>query len=64
MRKNTMLGLGAALLVVVSTFFPMISGNELVEELSSLWGGADEDNQTVAIIILVLSGLMGLFSFL
>jgi hypothetical protein len=64
MRKNTMIGLGAALLVIVSTFFPMISGNELVEELSSLWSGADEDNQTVATIILVLAGLMGLFSFL
>ncbi len=67
-----MIGLGAALLVIVSTFFPMISGNDLAEELSSLWNSTEnemyfeiaKENQTRGIIILVLAGLMGLFSFL
>jgi len=67
MRKNTMIGLGAALLVIVSTFLPMISLNTPMagmEDLGSLWKSSDEDSQTVATIILVLAGLMGLCSFL
>lgn len=64
MRKNTMIGLGAMALVIISTMFPMISGNEMVEKMSSLWSAGDESSSTVAIIILVLALLMGLFSFL
>ena len=64
MRKNTMIGLGAMVLVIVSTMFPMISGNEMVEKMSSLWTAGDDSSSTVAIIILVLAVLMGLFSFL
>ncbi len=67
MRKNTMLGLGAALLVIVSTFLPMISLNAPMagmEDLGSLWKSPDEDSQTVAKMIIVLAGLMGLCSFL
>lgn len=64
MRKNTMIGLGAAALVIISTFLPMLSGNELAEQFSSMWNGEVESNTTVATIILVLALIMALFSFL
>ena len=72
MRINTVMGLIATILVIVSTFFPMISGNEIYENLTSLWAN-DEfglnvndtiGKKTIAIIIIILAALMGIFSML
>ena len=70
-----MIGLGAMVIVIASTFMPMLSANSelsglmkgLGEELqnqSSLWKATDDSSSTVAILIIVLASLMGLFSFL
>ncbi len=61
MRKNTMIGLGAMALVIVSTFLPLIKYAGM--DSPSVWG-AGENGQTVGIIVLVVSLLVGLFSFL
>ena len=70
-----MIGLGAMVIVIASTFLPMLSANSeltgfmkgLGEELqkqSSLWKADDDSSSTVAILIVVLAGIMGLFSLL
>ena len=64
MRKATMIGLGAAGLTVLSTFFPMLSGGELIEKLSSVWGGENETMQQVGIMMLIIAAFIGLFAFL
>ena len=70
-----MIGLGAMVIVIASTFLPMLNVNakmlegfgELVEKLqneTSLWKAEKEGSATVGVIIIVLASLMGLFSFL
>jgi len=59
MRKNTMLGLGAALLVIISTFLTLIT----VAGVSATVWTLREDT-TVGIVLLVIAGLMGVFSLL
>ena len=61
MRKNTIIGLGAMALVIISTFLPLIKYLEM--DSPSVWG-AGPNGETVGIIVIVLAGLMGLFSFL
>lgn len=56
-----MIGLGAMALVIVSTFLPLIKYAGM--DSPSVWG-AGENGQTVGIIVLVVSLLVGLFSFL
>ncbi len=70
-----MIGLGAMAIVIASTFMPMLSTNgeltgfmkglgEELQKQSSLWKADDDSSSTVAILIVVLAGFMGLFSFL
>ena len=70
-----MIGLGAMVIVIASTFMPMLDVNAkmlegfegLLEKLqneTSLWKSEKEGSSTVGIIIIVLASLMGLFSFL
>ncbi len=70
-----MIGLGAMAIVIASTFMPMLSANgeltgfmkglgEELQKQSSLWKADDDSSSTVAILIVVLAGFMGLFSFL
>ncbi|MEN9998740.1 MAG: hypothetical protein RI922_1730 [Bacteroidota bacterium] len=61
MRKNTMIGLGAMVLVIISTFLPLIKYAGM--DSPSIWA-AGENGQTVGIIVMVVSILVGLFSFL
>jgi len=56
-----MIGLVAMLLVIISTFLPLIKYMDM--DSPSVWG-AGENGQVVGIVVLVLAGLMGLFSFL
>lgn len=56
-----MIGLGATLLVIVSTFLPLIKFAGM--ESPSIWGSG-ENGTVVGIIVFVLAGLMGLFSLL
>jgi hypothetical protein len=64
MRKTTMIGLGAAGLTILSTFFPMLSGGEMIEQLSSMWGGDNETMRQVGIMMVIIGALIGLFAFL
>lgn len=70
-----MIGLGAMVIIIASTFMPMLDVNAkmlegfegLLEKLqneTSLWKSEKEGSSTVGIIIIVLASLMGLFSFL
>lgn len=62
-----MIGLGAMVIVIASTFMPMLSINLKMEGLEnqfSLWKADDDSSSTVAILIIILAALMGLFSFL
>lgn len=61
MRKNTMLGLGAMALIIVSVFLPMLSLGGISV---GLFDGGDRTGKEVGILIIVLACLMGLFSFL
>lgn len=61
MRKNTMLGLGAALLVIVSTFLPMLSIGGIG---AGLFDAGDRQGKEIAYVIIVLAILMAGFSFL
>lgn len=62
MRKNTMIGLGAMVLLIISTFLPLIS-NAAGQDSPSLWA-LGENGTIVGTIVIVLAGLVGLFSFL
>jgi hypothetical protein len=62
MRKNTMIGLGAMVLVIVSTFLPLIS-NSAGQDSPSLWA-LNEDGRTMGMIVIGISVISGLFSFL
>jgi hypothetical protein len=64
MRKTTMIGLGAAGLTILSTFFPMLSGGEMIEQLSSMWGGDNETMRQVGIMMVIIGAFIGLFAFL
>jgi hypothetical protein len=61
MRKNTMIGLGAMVLVIVSSFLPLIKFAGM--DSPSIWA-AGEDGKTVAFIVIAVAVLAGLFSFL
>ncbi len=67
-----MIGLGAAGLTILSTFFPMLSGGEMIEQLSghdieqetSMWGGVNETMRQVGIMMVIIGTFIGLFAFL
>lgn len=62
-----MIGLGAMVIVIASTFMPMLSINLKMEGLEnqfSLWKADDDASSTVGTLIIILAVLMGLFSFL
>lgn len=61
MRKNTMIGLGAMALVIIGTFLPLIKYLDM--DSPSIWG-VPERGTAVGVIVLILAGLMGIFSYL
>lgn len=56
-----MLGLGAMALTIIATFLPLIKYLDM--DSPSIWG-VPERGTAVGMIVLILAGLMGLFSFL
>ncbi len=60
MRKTTLLGLGAVLLIIISIFLPILS----IGGISAGLFDAGQRGKEIAYVILVFVALMGLFAFL
>lgn len=61
MRKTTLVGLGATLIVIIAIFLPMVSVGGMGV---GLFDAGDRGGKEIAYIIISLAVLMGAFSFL